>query len=412
MKILFLSAQYPPETKGGGELSTHLIAQGLVQIGHTVHVLTDLPAGRQEALREDRIVDGIPVTVVPMGLRRKPLFERRQSKRAAKLIRKAIPHIEEYDIIHAHDFRSALALQELDLKNAIVTARDYAQISGCTNNIQYNGNIVDGCQGSAEFWNCHRVHEASLARKLFRVWQYKYNVAYRQKAFASYRHQIFISHAQKDVINKYQNISHQHTTVIYNPIAQEYLSSPLEKGEDGKVLYIGRVEMYKGVLVLLKAWRTIADKYQQAHLTIAGDGAQREEYERLVSTWGLQYRVTFIPYTSYHRLQNMINESEILVAPHLWVEPFGRTVIEGMARGKVVIASNVGGPAEIIAHNKTGLLFDRGSVSDLTHTIEHALTMNYFDKKEIGIAARDYVRDSLNMEKIAKQHEEFYQHIT
>ena len=41
MKILFLSAQYPPETKGGGELSTHLIAQGLQQLGHDITVVTD-----------------------------------------------------------------------------------------------------------------------------------------------------------------------------------------------------------------------------------------------------------------------------------------------------------------------------------------------------------------------------------
>ena len=86
-------------------------------------------------------------------------------------------------------------------------------------------------------------------------------------------------------------------------------------------------------------------------------------------------------------------------------------VIEGMARGKVVVAANIGGPSEIIKHSKTGLLFERGSAQDLAHTLEHALKMNYFDKKEMGIAARDYVRDNLNMEKIGKEHETFYNEI-
>lgn len=405
MKILFLSAQYPPETKGGGELSTHIIAQGLKKLGHTVQVIT---SGLKE---EESEVDGISVVTLPLGLKSKPLFERIQSKKAASLLQKHTRDLDSYDIIHAHDFRSALMLSECKVRGAVVTARDYAQISGCTNNIQSDGNITEGCQGMNEFWSCHRVAEASLARKPFRIWQYMYNLPYRKNAFQSFKNQIFISHAQQELIAKYQDISSQHTAVIYNPISEEYLSEPLVKGTEGNVLYAGRVEMYKGVLVLLKAWRNIIKTNQRAHLTVAGDGAQREEYERLAATWGMQYQVTFVPHVPYHRLKSMINDCEILVAPHLWVEPFGRTVTEGMSRGKVVIASNVGGPAEIIEHKKTGLLFERGSVQGLQHELTNALTMNHFDKKEIGVAARDYVRDNLNMEKIAKEHEEFYKEV-
>lgn len=405
MKILFLSAQYPPEVKGGGELSTHIIAQGLTKLGHTVRVVT---SGAREAEYE---INGISVLVLPLGLRSKPLFERRQSIRSAKILKRGVRDLHEYDIVHAHDFRSALMLSELHLKNAIVTVRDYAQISGCTNNILADGTISPGCQGTGELWHCHRVAEVPFPRKAFRIWQYMYNRPYRRNAFRSYQHQLFISHAQKDLIARFQKISNQHTAVIYNPISEEYLAEPLVKGNSGNVLYIGRVEMYKGVLLLLKAWRIFAQKNQEAHLTIAGDGAQQKEYENLAATWGLQYRITFIPHMPHNRLKALINESEILVAPHLWVEPFGRNVIEGMARGKVVIASNSGGPAEIIQYNKTGLLFERGSVHDLTHALEHAYAMNYFDKKEMGIAARDYVRDNLNMEKIAQQHEVFYKEI-
>ncbi len=404
-KLLFLSAQYPPEAKGGGELSTHIIAQGLKKLGHIVSVVT---SGQKENESE---IDGISVRTLPLGLREKPLFEKIHSKQSAQVFLRHIKDISSYDIVHAHDFRSALMLSQCDTKNSVVTARDYAQIAGCTNNIQFDGTIDPGCQGTNELFRCHRIAEASFPRNLFRMWQYGYNLPYRKSAFQSFKHQVFISHAEHELIARHQDISQQHTAVIYNPIGQEYLAEPLLQGEAGNVLYAGRVEMYKGVLVLLKAWREVMKHNQHAHLTIAGDGAQREEYERLASTWGMQYRVTFISHMPYHRLKAMINKSEILIAPHLWVEPFGRTVIEGMSRGKIVIASNVGGPAEIIKHGKTGLLFERGSVSALQHEIIHALDMNHFDKKEIGIAARDYVRDTLNMEKIAKEHETFYSEI-
>ncbi len=406
MKVLFLSAQYPPDAKGGGELSTHIIARGLIALGHTVQVVT---SGDEIKTYE---ADEVSVLVLPLGLRKKPLFERRQSLRAAKICRAHIPDIEEYDIVHAHDFRSALMLSELHLPRTLVTARDYAQICGCTNNIQYNGNIDPGCQGAGELWKCHRVHEASWARKIFRIWQYMYNRPYRKSAFASLKHQIFISHAQKEYIVKYQDLSKQHASVIYNPISPEYISSPLAKGREGNILYVGRVEMYKGARLLLSAWRRIVKDGKNGHLTIVGNGAQYQEYERLAATWGLQYRVTFLPHVPHHRLQKLIDESEIVVAPHLWIEPFGRNVIEGMARGKVVIASNIGGPAELInLKGAAGLLFERGSVDGLVRAIDQVFEMGMFDKKEMGTAARDFVRDNLNMEKIAKSHENFYEKI-
>ncbi len=401
--ILFLSAQYPPETKGGGEISTHIIAQGLTSLGHTVHVITN---GESEATRE---VDGIHVRALPLGLTAKPLFEKRHSMWAAAIFQKHVQDLSSYDIVHAHDFRSALMLSHIDIKNTVVTARDYAQIAGCTNNIQANGNINPGCEGMHEAFHCHRVAEASLARKPFRMWQYMYNKSYRKHAFASFSKQIFISHAQKGVIERTQDTSHQKTTVIYNPISSEYLTQPLERGVAGNILYAGRVEMYKGVLDLLRAWKVISKDSRQAHLYIAGDGAQREEYERLAASWGLQYKVTFVPYVPYHRLQAMINEAEIVVTPHRWVEPFGRVVIEGMARGKVVVSSNVGGPSELIEHGKTGLLFERGSIEDLTEKLQTALGMGIAPKKEMGLAARDFVRNNLTPELIAKQHEEFYE---
>ena len=406
MKILFISAQYPPESKGGGEISTHIIAQGLISLGHDVLVVTD---GEH---KERKVVDSVPVQVVPLFLRQKPLFERAQSTASYRMFKRAIKDWRTYDVIHAHDFRSALMLSHLESPKAVVTARDYAQISGCTNNIQYNGNIEQGCQGLHELWQCHRVHEASFIRKPFRIWQYMYNRGYRKNAFASFKHQIFISHEEQAVIALHQDISKQHTGVIHNPIGQEYLASPAEAGVAGNILYIGRVEMYKGVRLLLEAWRRVAKEYPKAHLTIAGNGAQQKEYEHLASLWGIGYRTTFLPHVPYHRLRSLIDRASILVAPHLWVEPFGRTMLEGMARGKIVIASNVGGAVELIDDQKTGILFERGNVRELEDALVQALTMGQLTATQMGKDARHVVVENFTQEKIAKQHEEFYKEMS
>src|SRR5436190_18912766 len=187
MNILFLSSLYPPTTKGGGELSTHYIALGLAGRGHRIKVITTGPS------EVESHINGVNVIRAPIELLSKPLFERHHSRHVAKHLKKLIGDPTRYDIIHAHDFRSALALSELGLPHTVVTARDYAQISGCTNNILADGSISPGC--AEHPWGCHRVAEVRFPRTLGRYAQYVINQDYRKKVFAGFKRQIFISHA-------------------------------------------------------------------------------------------------------------------------------------------------------------------------------------------------------------------------
>lgn len=403
MKILFLSAYYPPHTRGGGEISTHLIAQGLRDKGHKVDVISD------GSKTTTTMLDGVNIRRFPLGLTAKPLFERRHTQRIAKQLRDLIPYPEPYDIIHAHDFRSALVLAELGWKNQVVTVRDYAPICGTTNNILWNG---ARCHCTLrDLLRSHRIIEASLWRKPFRLWQYKYNISYRRQAFATCPHQIFISHNQQQEIAGHMDLSNIHSAVIYNPIPPAYISQPTVAPPGDSVLYVGTVEKYKGVELLLKAWREVVRSFPQAHLTIVGEGAQRRDYEQQIAHGGLQYQVTFKGRLPWERLRHIYDEAKIVVAPHLWVEPFGRTVVEAMARERLVIAANTGGPAEIIGERKLGFLFERGSMTDLVEKLTKALRLEKREYNIITNAARTWARHHLNPSTIAKQHEIFYQEV-
>ncbi|MFH1353936.1 MAG: glycosyltransferase family 4 protein [bacterium] len=410
MKILFVSALYPPLTKGGGEVSTHLIARGLRRRGHDITIISS-GAGLKE-------VDGVPVIRLAIPMTAKPLLERRHSRKVAKVLAKEIGDVSQYDVIHAHDYKSALALSELPAfakgfggssPLLVATARDYAQVCGTTNNILYDGSR---CTCSwRDVLRSHRVKEAKLPRKLARIWQYKFNIGYRKMAFRKFPAQIFISRAQQKEIARLQDLEKVKTKVIYNPVAERYLSEPVSKGIKGTVLYVGRVEMYKGVGLLLEAWKIVASALPNVQLKIVGDGAQRAEYERMVENWGLQYRVKFVARVPWDRMQLIYDRSDIVVAPHIWIEPFGRTVAEASARGKIVVAANAGGPREIIEDKITGLLFERGSVAELAEKLSEALTMPDLSKREMQKAARTWVARRLNMETVATQHEEFYQEL-
>ncbi|MBI3255374.1 MAG: glycosyltransferase family 4 protein [Candidatus Andersenbacteria bacterium] len=399
MKILFLSGLYPPMTRGGGELSTHYIAQGLVARGHEVTVLAE---GDK---RVESHLNGVRVFRAPLGLLAKPLFEKIHSRHIAHAIKREMGDLKRFDVIHAQDFRSALALAHLKLPHTVVTARDYAQISGCTNNILANGSINPGCADDP--WHCHRLAEVGSLRRMARFWQYQFNIGFRHQAFQSFPKHIFISRAQQVEIDRHQKLPGVKTAVIYNPVAAEYLSQPAE-GRPGNILYMGRTEMYKGLGILLEAFALLAQEDKTAQLTIAGQGAQRNDYEAWVAKHSLQYRVKFLGHMPYDRVMSVYDDAQVLAAPNLWIEPFGRNVVEAMARGKMVVAARIGGPAEIMAASQTGVLFDRGSVTQLAQALGQALAMDQHTKREQAQRARAWVTQNLTIDKIAEQYEQFY----
>lgn len=406
MKILFFSSLYPPHTKGGGELSTHYIAQGLAERGHEVTVITSSFSGK----REETSLDGVSVLRLPVSLTAKPLFERRMSRKIARILLREISNLGTYDVVHAHDFRSTMALAEMNLPKVVATARDYAHICGSPNNLLADGTTCPGCNWLA-VWKNHGVVEAPGWRKPFRAWQYAYNIGYRKKTWQQIQNHIFISRAQQAEFARGLPRDQVQETVIYNPVPAGYLTTPSKPGVSGNVLFVGTLQSYKGIGLLLAAWPEVANRVPHAHLKIVGEGAERTQYERLVERSGLRYRVTFTGRISPERMMPVYDEASVIVSPHIWVEPFGRTVVEAMARGKIVVAANIGGPAETIQDNQTGLLFEHNSVGSLIARLHESLTTPDARQMMISRAAQKWVRNNLSADLIARAHEEFYQRL-
>ena len=405
MKILLLSAYYPPKTMGGAEISTHLLAKGLIQNGNEVKVITvgDI---------EERIqLDGVDIQRIKIPLKAKPLFEKKHSKKCAAILNKYTQEFKEADIIHANDFRSVLALMEWKNKqqetpHIIATIRDYAQISGSTNFINHEGELPADSYEDAR--QSHRIKEAGKVRRIFRWWQYRYNINYRKKAFKKLDGHIYISKAQLELTQKHQDLKEVNQTVIFNPIDDSYIEEKLQRGNDGAVLYVGRIENYKGVGMLLDAWQKITKDIPQAHLKIIGAGVDKKKYEKIIASTGMNYKVSIEPSVPWNRLRRIYDEAQIVVAPHIWYEPFGRTVIEAMSRGKIVVSANAGGPAELIKDNETGILFERKSTDSLVKALTKAMNMDDINKRNIGRNASHWVRDNLNKTNIATKYEDFY----
>ncbi len=320
--------------------------------------------------------------------------------------------LSAYDIVHAHDFRSALALSEVEglAGVKVATIRDYAPICGTTHNI-----LADGSRCHCTWHDVvrtKRFQEVGFPRNYARAFQYWHNVPYRQEAFSKIKHQIFISHAQKEEIGEQMDLAGVHASVIYNPVGAEYFQPLMHSIKEGRVLYAGRVEDYKGVGLLLEAWEKIAEEFPQAHLRIIGEGAQIEDYKRWVAGHGLQEKVVFAGRVPHERLRDEYDQAEIVVSPHIWTEPFGRTVAEAMAQGKAVVAANSGGPGEIIQDGWTGFLFEKSNVLALVERMNFVLNLlnvHHAKISALGFNARAWAQENLTPENIAQQYEDFYE---
>ena len=134
--------------------------------------------------------------------------------------------------------------------------------------------------------------------------------------------------------------------------------SPIDEFCDGKlnILFVGRLEKRKGLNYLLEAYKQVKREIPNSRLIAVGPGTRlRKKYERQVKHSGLQ-DVVFIGYASYDELPRYYKTADIFCSPATGRESFGIVLLEAMALGKPVVASNIEGYANVITHGVDGLL--------------------------------------------------------
>jgi glycosyltransferase involved in cell wall biosynthesis len=109
------------------------------------------------------------------------------------------------------------------------------------------------------------------------------------------------------------------------------------------LLYAGRLSKEKGLVTLLDGWRRSGLAGQGFVLRLIGDGPLRSRLEQDVPTG-----VELAGWMPEERLHAAMGESRALLFPSEWYENFGRVIIEAMASGLPVLASNIATPAEIV----------------------------------------------------------------
>ena len=135
---------------------------------------------------------------------------------------------------------------------------------------------------------------------------------------------------------------------------------------------IGQLQEWKGHKVFIRAFRQVLLAVPEAWACVVGAPPPGgEAYERelrdLARQLGVAERVVFVGFVG--DIPSALQLLDIVVHASVEPEPFGRVIAEAMAMRKPVIASDEGGPREIIEHGRTGLLFPRGDDGALAGSI-------------------------------------------
>lgn len=154
----------------------------------------------------------------------------------------------------------------------------------------------------------------------------------------------------------------------------------------GPIVFVGRLAPEKGLDVAIRA---VALTRSEVHLVVAGDGpdaaASRELADRCAPG-----RVTFLGRLTGSEVASLLRGSTAVVVPSLWLENQPLAVLEAYAAGVPVIATPLGGLAEIVEHNRTGLVVPPNDPASLAAAME-SLVIDSESALRMGRHASDYV---------------------
>lgn len=148
--------------------------------------------------------------------------------------------------------------------------------------------------------------------------------------------------------------------------------TPATRARPLRVGMVGRLDHWKGQHVFLDAFAKAFPDGQEKAVIVGASLFDANNYaselERQVTALAIDERVEFLGFSS--DVEDELRHVDVLVHASIIPEPFGQVVVEGMAVGLPVVATNAGGPAEIIHHGIDGLLYPPGDVGALALTLQ------------------------------------------
>lgn len=378
MRLLIVSFAYYPDVVGGGEFSTKMIAEGMVEKGHNVDVLC--------WAMEDKVeyINGV------------------------KIIRKYTPRLSDECMLatknHKKDNLKGYSKHE-KLKNKYAdlffSPRWYHFYKDFIKNGNYDAVHAATALSYLGRYNCYKASYdlgipishvlRSPALIEFQFCGGRLNGLYRRlnsRAVQLLAGLAAPSQYMLDLHNKY-GICCDNQKAISNAVSIDVFKPTIEDIENKQniVLYAGDIREEKGINTLIKAVDGLPDVF----LYLVGQGPFLTDIVQID-------KVKLIPWMQHVELYNLMKQVKMVVLPSEWEEAFGRILIEGIANGTLAVGSNRGGIPEVLNY-EDDFIFEAGNVKELQDRLNWVL----------NLSAGDYLRNLRRQQSwMSKYSKEFY----
>lgn len=358
MRILSISQNH--YVAGGMDRMMFEQTRILEERGHTVVPFTaadpaDLPSAWATHFPAAARTDHTPLAEMPATLYRPA---------AARALR-ALMHDEVFDVVHLHSWYKRLSPAILPvLRDARVpvvqTLHEYRAV--CSRSTMFrDGAICRECAGERH-WRAvvHRCN-GSLAKTLASVAEMTIADALGYKDIV--RRFLPVSDFQRGLLVE-MGLPDARLHTLPNPVHIPDVDTLPPPVDAGRVLFVGRLESYKGV----ELFAALARARPGVRFAMAGDGSARAAIEAQRPD-----NLALLGKLDSDVLLDAVRSAACIVVPSLWPEAFGLTAVEGLAAGTPVIASRTGGLTEIVHDGINGYLVTPGDLNGFVAAVDRIL---------------------------------------
>lgn len=169
----------------------------------------------------------------------------------------------------------------------------------------------------------------------------------------------------KEVQKRIRKYYKKDSNIIYPPVDVDFYSKKTRKVRKDQFMYVGRLEAYKKVDLLINAFNKL-----NRRLIIIGVGTETEKLKKIANP-----NISFKGFVSDKKLRELYQSVSAIIMPQ--EEDFGIVGIESLASGTPVIAFNKGGSRDYVKDGVTGVLFNRQNEKSLIDAVKRFDTMNF-----------------------------------
>jgi phosphatidylinositol alpha-mannosyltransferase len=187
-------------------------------------------------------------------------------------------------------------------------------------------------------------------------------------------------------------------------------AEPYEQLRDGvlNILFVGRLEERKGLIHLLKAYHRLRKRRVDARLLVVGAGPKLREYRRYVGLRGIR-DVEFLGRVTDEEKARYFASADVFCAPATGQESFGIVLLEAMAAGVPIVASDIHGYKQVVQRGVQGLLVEPRKPRALAAAL-YTLALDPEMRDRMGEAGRARAPE-FSWERVTEQVIDFYREV-